>query len=340
MRAETGSDGTPPQELAADAAGAHKPAAIIVAGPTCSGKSTLALALASRIGGTIINADSMQVYAELRVLTARPTPADEGLVPHALYGIRSAAEPGSVGWWRAVALDVMAAARAAGRVPILCGGTGLYLSALTQGLAEIPDPGPRARAEARALLAAEGAEGLHRRLAQLDPEGAARLRPSDGQRIARAYEVAIGTGRTLADWQAAAALEPAPWRFAAIRLDPPRPALRAAIAGRFAAMLEQGALEEARALLALGLDPSLPAMRAHGVPELASHLAGEITLDEAAVRTTAATSQYAKRQTTWWRHHNVAAPAHTHTIYARYATQTKFSETIPAKLLAFVDAGG
>jgi tRNA dimethylallyltransferase len=340
MRADTGSDGTPPQELAVEAAEAHNPAALIVAGPTCSGKSALALDLASRLGGTVINADSMQVYAELRVLTARPTPADEALAPHALYGVRPAAKPGSVGWWRAAALDAMAAARAAGRVPILCGGTGLYLSALTQGLADIPDPGPDARAEARMLLAAEGAEGLYRRLAQIDAEGATRLKPSDGQRIARAYEVAIGTGRTLADWRGVATLDPAPFRFAAIRLEPPRPALRAAIDGRFAAMLEAGALEEARALLALGLDPSLPAMRAHGVPELTSHLAGEITLDEAAARATAVTAQYTKRQATWWRHHSVAAPAHTYTIHARYASQAQFSEILAADLLAFVDEGG
>ncbi len=308
--------------------------ALIVAGPTCSGKSALALELAQRFGGTVINADSMQVYRELRIVTARPTPADEALAPHALYGVRPAAEPGSVAWWRTAALDAMAAAR----VPILCGGTGLYLRSLTAGLADIPDPGEAARTEARALLAESGPAALHARLAAADPATAARLRPSDGQRIARAWEVWRGTGQGLAAWQAAA---PAPsgWEFATVLLDPPREALRDAAAERFTAMLAQGALEEVAALLAQDLDPALPAMRALGVPELAAHLRGELTLPEAARRAIAATQQYTKRQATWFRHQILTPQVRTHTNHARYAGLEQHSESLIPLLRVFLQTG-
>jgi tRNA dimethylallyltransferase len=313
--------------------------ALIVAGPTTSGKSALALAIAERCGGTIINADAMQVYRELRILTARPTPDEEARVPHALYGVRPAAEPGSVAWWRATALNEMARARDAGRLPILTGGTGLYLAALTEGLAEIPDPGPEARAEARALLRDVGPAALHARLAEVDPATAARLRSSDSQRLARAWEVWRSTGRGLADWQRDPGT-PAPWRFAVLLLDPPRAELRAAIAARFAAMLRAGALDEVRALLALGLDTSLPVMRAHGVPELSAHLRGELTLEAAAYRAELVTGQYTKRQATWFRHHSLADPVHTHTIHARYADLEQFSERIWREILTFIETPG
>jgi len=305
--------------------------ALIVAGPTCSGKSALALALAQRFGGIVINADSMQVYRELRILTARPSPDDEAQAPHVLYGIRPAAEPGSVAWWRESALAAMEAAR----VPILCGGTGLYLRSLITGLADIPDPGEPARTEARALLAELGPAALHARLAAADPASAARLRPGDSQRIARAWEVWRGTGRGLAAWQDAAP-PPSGWTFSAILLDPPRTELRAAIAARFAAMLEQGALEEAAALLALDLDPALPAMRAHGVPELAAYLRGEAPLAEAQRRAVLATGQYTKRQATWFRHQTLADPQRTHTIHARYAGLEQFSESFLPVLSGFL----
>ena len=311
------------------------PHALIVAGPTCSGKSALAMDLAGRLGGVVINADSMQVYRELRVITARPTPADEGLVPHALYGVRPAAEAGSAVWWRGEALAAMAAARAEGLLPILCGGTGLYFSALTHGLADIPDAGEAARAEARRLLAEDGPRGLHAALAKVDQATAARLRPSDSQRVARAWEVWRGTGRGLAAWQAQTS-EKAPWRFSAILLDPSREVLRAAIAGRFDAMLEQGALEEVRALLALGLDPALPAMRAHGVPELSAYLRGEISLVEAARLASLVTGQYTKRQATWFRHRALADPADTHTIHARIAGLEQLSESQTAEIINFI----
>lgn len=313
--------------------------ALIVAGPTCSGKSALAMRLAGTLGGTVINADSMQVYRELRVLTARPTPEDEAAVPHALYGVRPAAEPGSAAWWRGAALAAMDEAAAAGRVPILTGGTGLYLAALTGGIADIPDPGAEARAEARALLAEHGPAALHACLAAADPATAATLRPSDSQRIARAWEVLRGTGRGLAAWHRAAP-EPPPWAFRMVLLDPPRHVLRAAIAGRFDAMLDAGALDEVRGLLALNLDPALPAMRAHGVPELAAFLAGEITLTEAGRRAVLATGQYLKRQATWLRGRSPVPPADTHTIYARYAGCTQFPEREWEDLMRFINRQG
>lgn len=315
------------------------PLALIVAGPTASGKSALALALAERLGGIVINADSMQVYRDLRVLTARPTPDEEARVPHRLYGVRSAAEAGSVAWWRDAALAEMDAARAAGRLPILTGGTGMYFAALTDGLAEIPPVTPEARDEARRLLAEIGAAALHAGLSKVDPATAHRLHPSDSQRIARAWEVWRSTGQGLAAWQGRRG-DPAPWRFRAILLDPPREDLRAAIATRFAAMLRDGAIAEVRALLALGLDPALPAMRAHGVPELSAHLRGDITLQEAGRRTELVTGQYTKRQATWFRHHKLAEPACVNIIRARFGPDTQFLERITTELCSFVQYPG
>ena len=309
---------------------------MIVAGPTASGKSALALALARNLGGAIINADSMQTYRELRVLTARPTPDDEAAAPHVLYGVRPAAEPGSVAWWRTAALAAMDEAHAQGRVPILCGGSGMYFEALVHGLAEIPDPGAAARAEARGLLAEIGPPALHARLAVADPATAARLLPSDSQRLARAWEVWRGTGRGLAAWQADPALPAAPWDFFAVQLDPPRDELRAAIETRFDAMLDAGAIEEVRRLLALGLDPALPAMRAHGVPELATFLAGDRSLDAARLRACQVTAQYTKRQATWFRHHNLAPQACTEIFLARIDAEAQVSERIMAGITNFL----
>lgn len=314
------------------------PHALIVAGPTCSGKSALALGLAEALGGVVINADSMQVYRELRIVTARPSAEEEALVPHALYGVRPAAAASNAAWWRGAALAAMDAAVAAGRLPILCGGTGMYFSALVDGIAAIPECGEAARAEARWLLAEQGPVALHASLAKVDPATAARLRPSDSQRVARAWEVWRGTGRGLVAWQGEKG-EAAAWRFSAILLDPPREVLRAAISGRFAHMLADGALEEVRALLALGLDPALPAMRAHGVPELAAHLRGEIGLEEAARRAELVTGQYTKRQATWFRHRRMADPARTHTIHARISGLEQFSESERAEIFRFIRGG-
>jgi tRNA dimethylallyltransferase len=313
------------------------PRAILVAGPTASGKSALALELAERLRGTVINADSMQVYRELRVITARPSDDDLARAPHTLYGVRPVAEAGTAAWWRGAALREMEAARAAGRVPILCGGTGLYFAALTDGLAEIPIVPEPAREEARRLLAEEGPAALHARLAALDPETAAVLRPSDSQRIARAFEVATGTGQGLRAWQRAGGAGPAPWSFAAVVLDPPRPALRAAIAARWDAMLAGGALEEVRALGALGLDPALPGMRAHGVPELLAHLAGRMTLEAASERAILNTGQYTKRQATWFRHHALAPGGGARRFTARWRVCTQDSKSLLDYFAVFVD---
>jgi tRNA dimethylallyltransferase len=315
------------------------PLALIVAGPTASGKSALALELAEQYCGTVINADAMQVYRELRVLTARPSREEEARVPHALYGIRAATEAGSVAWWRDAALAEMDAARKCGRLPVLTGGSGMYFAALTDGLAQIPDTGPAARAEARTLLKQIGPAALHARLAESDPHTAASLRPTDSQRIARAWEVWRGTGTGLAAWQGAKA-QVVPWRFAAILLDPPRAELREAISLRFAVMLDDGALDEVRSLMALDLDPDLPIMRAHGVRELAAHLRGEIRLDEAARRVELVTGQYTKRQATWFRHHKLADGTNAHTINTRITRHVKFSERNMADLFAFIQRLG
>jgi tRNA dimethylallyltransferase len=315
------------------------PTALIVAGPTASGKSALALEVAERFGGTIINADAMQVYRELRVMTARPSPEEEARVPHALYGIRPAAEPGSVAWWRDAALVAMSRARETGRLPILTGGSGLYFASLTDGIAAIPDPGPAARAEARALLKQIGPAALHARLAEADPATATKIRATDSQRIARAWEIWRGTGTGLAAWQSRPA-HPAAWRFAAILLDPPRPQLRAAIAARADAMLRAGGLDEVRALLALGLDPALPAMRAHGVPELAAHLRGELSLAEAVRRIELVTGQYTKRQATWFRHHPLAEPPRVRMIHARITGDEQLLERNHPDILAFIESMG
>ena len=314
-----------------------QPLALFVVGPTASGKSALALEIAERLGGAIINADSMQLYQELHIITARPSPADEARAPHLLYGVREAAEAASVAWWRDAALVAMEEARAAGRLPIICGGTGMYCAALTQGLAAIPPIPAPAREEARRLLAEEGPAALHARLAAADPASAARLRPSDSQRIARAYEVWRGTGRGIATWQAEASAAPAPWRFAAILLDPPRDRLRDAIAKRWAAMMAEGAVSEVQALLAQGLDPTLPAMRALGVPEIAGLLAGQMTAEEASARAILASGQYTKRQATWFRHHELAPPERAYIINARFAGLAQFSESESAKFFAFLD---
>ena len=316
-----------------------RPKALLVAGPTASGKSALALALAARFDGVIVNVDSMQVYAELRVLTARPTAEDEAQIPHRLYGTRKAADPGSVAWWRAEALNAMHEAWTEGKIPILTGGSGMYFAALTQGLAEIPDPGAESKTEARTLLAKLGSEELHAGLAKVDPATAARLKPADSQRVARAWEVWRGTGIGLAAWQNRRG-EPAPWDFAAILLDPARESLRAAIATRFQAMVEQGAIQEVEALLTQNLDPALPATRAHGVPEISAYLRKETTLEHAAHRTELIIGQYTKRQATWFRHHRLADPPLMHTINARFTSNTQFSDSLSPEIFAFLQDRG
>jgi tRNA dimethylallyltransferase len=276
--------------------------AILIAGPTASGKSALALALAQKFGGVVINADSMQVYRDLRVITARPIAADEALVPHALYGHVDAAASYSTGAWCVEAGAAIAAATREARVPIVVGGTGLYFETLTKGIAAVPPVAEDVRADVRARLKAKGAVALHAELAGIDPSMAERLRPGDRSRVARALEVMLATGRSLSDWHAqtqAPALDPA--RAIKVFLRAERTALKRRIESRFATMLASGAIEEVRALAARGLDPALPAMKAHGVPWLIRSFSGEITLAEAAAGGVRDTWRYTKRQATWFR---------------------------------------
>lgn len=309
---------------------------MIVAGPTASGKSALAMALAGRLGGTVINADAMQCYRELRVLTARPSAADEAQVAHALYGERPAAEPANAAWWRQAALAVLQGCE----MPILCGGTGMYLAALLHGIAQIPEIDPLAREEARGLVAALGPQALHRRLMDVDPLTAESLFVTDSQRIARAWEVWRSTGRGLAWWQKQPTEGLTGFEVRMILLDPPRAALREAIAGRFASMLEAGAIEEVRALLALGLAADLPLLRAHGVPELGAHLRGEMSLDAAAARAVQVTSQYTKRQSTWFRLQKLVDNSALHIIHARIDSFTQLSESFMGGLVNFINSPG
>jgi tRNA dimethylallyltransferase len=278
-----------------------EPNAILIAGPTASGKSALAVALAQEIGVTIINADSMQVYRDLRVITARPTPDEEARVPHRLYGHIDAAENYSVGRWLADVRPVLDEVRAAGRVPILVGGTGLYFKALTQGLASVPPIPEDIRANVRARMEAEGPAAVHAELLRRDPS--TQLKPGDRTRIARALEVLEATGRPLSEWHREG-LPPLINAASAVKvfLAPERPELRRRIDARFDAMLAAGALDEVRALATRKLDRLLPAMKAHGVPWLIRHLAGEITLAQAAEGAKNDTRRYTKRQFTWARH--------------------------------------
>jgi tRNA dimethylallyltransferase len=279
------------------------PKAILIAGPTASGKSALALQLAERLRGSIVNADSMQVYRDFRALTARPSPAEEQRVPHWLYGHVDAAEHYSAGRWLADASRVLAEVERAGRLPIFVGGTGLYFKTLNWGLSSMPGVPETVRAKVRGEAEGAAASELHARLAAQDPATAARLRPTDRQRIIRALEIFEATGRPLVEWQASPG-KPliAPDDAAAVFLSVDRTELRARIDTRFDKMLAEGALEEARAFAARKLDPSLPAMKAHGAPWLIKHLAGEVSLEDAAKEAKADTRKYAKRQETWFRH--------------------------------------
>jgi tRNA dimethylallyltransferase len=277
--------------------------AILIAGPTASGKSALALEFARKTNGVVINADSMQVYRDLRMLTARPTPEEEALAPHRLYGHVDAATNFSAGAWVADAAKVLEEARAQGRRPFFAGGTGLYFKALTRGLSAVPPIPAEIRERVRARLERDGVEALHVELAHRDPLSAERLKPRDRTRIARALEVVEATGRSLTEWhrEGLPPILPA-GEFAALFLAPEREAVYARIDARFDAMLKSGALDEVAALAARKLDPLLPAMKAHGVPALIRHLAGELTLEEAATIGGADTRHYAKRQFTWFRH--------------------------------------
>jgi tRNA dimethylallyltransferase len=286
--------------------GREKPV-VLIAGPTASGKSAVALELARRHHGMIVNADALQVYRELKVLTARPSEEDERQVPHRLYGMIPAAEAYSVGRWLPQARAAIEEAWAEGRIPIVTGGTGLYFKALEDGLAPLPAIPSPIRESWRRKLAQEGPEALHEELARHDEGEARRVRPSDGQRIVRALEVLESTGRPLAEWHDQA--DRGFFRSASVLrlyLSPPRQKLYAGIDQRFDRMIAAGAVSEVKALLACPLDPSLPAMKATGVRELARFLAGSATIEEACRIAKQESRRYAKRQVTWARRHMIA----------------------------------
>ena len=272
---------------------------IAIAGPTASGKSELAVQLAEALDGTVINADSMQVYRELEILTSRPGRRELSRAPHRLYGFRPITCAWSVALWLERARAEIAAASSRGSVPVVCGGTGLYLRALFSGLAPVPEIPDAVRAAARDLLEKTGGRAFRRALGRRDPVMAARLADGDSQRLLRAWEVLEATGRSLADWQDAT--------LAAVRVEPyvvlvlpPRDETYAACDARVESMLRRGALAEAQSVA--GLDPSLPGMKAIGLPELLAHLRGEATLARAREQMQRQTRRYAKRQSTWFRH--------------------------------------
>ena len=275
--------------------------ALLLAGPTASGKSAAALTLAREFGATIVNADSMQVYADLRILTARPTRAEEGQAPHRLFGEIDGAVNFSAGRWARRAEEILA--EIIDSPIIFVGGTGLYFRALTEGLSDMPAVSEVVRVRVRAEAEGRPTPHLHAELAAADPETSAQLRPTDRQRVLRALEVFLATGRPLASFQGARAapvLEIHKW--SGVFLAPDREALYARIDTRFDAMIAAGALDEVARLAERKLDPALPVMRAHGVPHLIAHLEGRLTLAEAADRGKLDTRHYAKRQFTWARH--------------------------------------
>jgi tRNA dimethylallyltransferase len=273
----------------------------LIAGPTASGKSAYALDLAERIGGEIVNADSMQIYAGLRVLTAGPSPEETARAPHHLFEVVDAAVGWSVGRWLEAATKVLAEIASRGHPAIIVGGTGLYFRALTHGLADVP-PVPETQREISGLLyAARGEEEFREILKPLDPEAEARIETGDRQRLVRAHAVAIATGKSLTAWQTDTKPAIAPGTWKGLVLDPPRAELYARCDARLAVMVEQGALDEVAAMEARGLDPSLPALKAVGYREFAAHLRGETTLDQALDAARQETRRYAKRQLTWFR---------------------------------------
>ena len=274
----------------------------LIAGPTASGKSAVALELAKATDGEIVNADSMQLYADLRVLTARPTADEDAQTPHHLFGVAGAGEAWSVGRWLTAALEILAAIAARGRPAIVVGGTGLYFRALTVGLAAIPSVPARVRTAVQADYDASGEAAFRDRLAVVDPPAEARIGPGDRQRLTRALEVFESSGRALTDWQAATspALAPDAWR--GVVLSVARDELYRRVEARLEAMVAAGALAEVERLLTRGLDPGLQAMKALGVVSFTRQLAGELSPAQALAKAKAETRRYAKRQITWFNH--------------------------------------
>jgi len=280
----------------------------LIAGPTASGKSALALLMAEEAGAEIVNADALQIYRDLRVLSARPSSEDEARAPHHLFGVADAADGWTVGRWLRAVLPVLEDIQARGRSAILVGGTGLYFRALTQGLADIPSVPTAIQHEIEARFDAIGEMAFRDQLRAVDPIAEVRIAANDRQRLARALAVAEATGRSLSAWQADTrpALPADAWR--GVVLDPPRDLLHARCDARLELMMEQGAVEEAAALIARGLEDRLPAMKAVGLRELAAYARGETSRAEALSAAQAATRQYAKRQATWFRNQTLDWP--------------------------------
>lgn len=291
------------------------PKVVVVAGPTATGKTDLALALAGEFGGVIINADSQQRYRDFPILTAQPTPADRARIPHRLFGDLAADDVSNAVEWAAKAAAEIQAARDQKLVPIVVGGTGLYLRVLMQGVADVPPIPDDVREAGRALLAEMGNEAFHRLLAERDPVSAARIPAGNTQRLARAWEVVEATGTPLPVWQEAPAQPAVKAAFFSVLIMPPREEIIAACAARFAGMLEAGALGEVEAARAKGISETAPAMNALGARELADFLAGRLDRDGAVRWAEIATRQYAKRQATWFRNQFTADI----TLSARYA---------------------
>jgi len=308
-----------------------RPICLILFGPTASGKSAMAMAIADAFRGTVINADSMQVYRDLRVITARPSEEEESQVPHRLYGHLDASEISSAAGWREDAVRETRSAIHEGRLPILCGGTGFYLRAITHGLSPIPEIPDAIRMATRTQVEDGSPVRSWERLQEIDPASAARIEPMDRQRIARALEVFEATGRTLTDWQSDPP-EGAPTdiRFVTMTLAPPRDQLVRHIENRFEHMVAHGALDEVAALLDRNLPDDRPALRAVGVPELASHIRGEQSLDCAIEAAKIATRQYAKRQMTWLKRQ----------IVSDFTKNTQYSKSLDAEIFAFIEENG
>lgn len=299
---------------------------VVVAGATASGKSAAALDIAEAFDGVVINADSMQVYRDLRILTARPSDADLARAPHALYGVLDGADVCSAGRWRGLAQRAVDDAHAAGRLPVLAGGTGFYLKAFEEGMADIPDVPALVMEDAKAALAAAGPEEFHTQLLARDPVAGARIRPTDTQRMLRAWSVVEHTGLPLSDWQQQTDHRPrSDLSFIKFVLLPDREGLYQACNARYEAMVAAGAVAEVEALMARKLSPDLPVMRAVGVREIAAYLEGEMSREDMIARGQAATRQYAKRQFTWFRH-QMAGAAILNAQYSKSLRQKIFSK--------------
>lgn len=299
---------------------------LVIAGPTASGKSALASALAEQFDGVVINADSMQIYRGVPILTAQPTAEEQARLPHRLYGQFVPDQLCSAGIWRALAAEACQGAWGIGKLPVVVGGTGLYLRTLVEGISPIPDIPDDVREASRALFAELGNAHFYEKLQQRDPVMAERLDPGNSQRLVRAWEVIEATGRSLAEWQADPREGGLDADSATLLLHPPRDALYANCDRRLEVMLEAGALDEVTALVKLGLDPALPVMKALGVAEFSAHLRGDLPLDQALALAQQSTRRYAKRQTTWFRHQ----------LIPQMTINEQLSESLMEKIYPFI----